>query len=254
MKNRITLTFFTALIFTLSSCNNNQLEEEFHGKDFPMLLSSQSYENVKHTINIGKAQEGNELHMINLNGEFKSPFGLLTTSGYLNFGQWTCPVQEDYFYRKIFDNQPEFAAIAADLDGKDVLIEYEVYGESQKTKIYSPENIDIGFSQDIRYIDKTEDLVITWDVDPNTPFEKCYVAFVSRGVDGIPDEYTRTLVIDEITDDDGEYIFPSSTFSSWPDDLWIDVIVMRGNQKFIEESGTLITVLNYNYTAGRIRD
>ncbi|KAB2810191.1 hypothetical protein [Phaeocystidibacter luteus] len=253
---RIVFNFISAgiVLASLTSCDKDQLENSAGGSEFPILFSSESYEDVKHKINIGRSQLSNSYSTIYLSGGFRDPFGLFTTAGHLTVGQWNCPVQENLFYKTVLDTDPDHSSVANDMNGKNVNIDYEIYGVNQISTIYSPAYIDVYFNQDVWHFDKTQDLVMTWDVDQNSPFDKIYVAFVSRGVDGVPDEYTRGLVIDEITDDDGEYVFPSSTFSSWPDDLWIDVIVMRGNQKFIEETGTLITVLNYNYTSGRIRN
>ncbi|KAB2810192.1 hypothetical protein [Phaeocystidibacter luteus] len=236
----------------LIGCEDDVFNEDYQESEFPMLWPSESLD-VKHTINIGRAQESNSRRAIYLSGGFKDPFGLSTTTGHLSIGQWNCPVRENLFYKTVLSSDPDHASVVNDVNGHNVLIDYEVYGVNQQSTIYSPAYIDVYFNQDVDALDKTQDLVMTWDVDQNSPFDKIYVAFVSRGVDGMPDEYTRTLVIDEITDDDGEYVFPSRTFSSWPDGLWIDVIVMRGNQKFIEETGTLITVLNYNYTLGEIQ-
>ncbi|TNE29082.1 MAG: hypothetical protein EP346_07040 [Bacteroidetes bacterium] len=255
MKEYLSIRLLVVLVGTtfLASCEKEEIVEV--DRSYPALFSSGTIKGVDHVINIGRAQEANTVHMINFNGEFVDDQGDLTTSGHLIVaGHSGSPTANDAFEFVSRLDDSDFPDVVASLEGQLVPVEYEYNNVDYAVDFYCPQSVNVSFNQDIHNIDKTQDLVVTWSVDPDATFDDLVISLVSRGVDGEIDETTADLVIQEVTQDDGSYTFSSSLFEEWPDQLNVDVIIGRGNQVFDDQSSTLITFINYNYTSGKIVD
>lgn len=250
---RTILPFLTCLL--IASCGEEEIVN-VETQTVPALFSSGSYE-VKNVINVQRASSRSEPRSVDFEGQFILSNGDLSSNATLWFNHnYVCVPDVDNSLRLAFNSTDlGFNEVVADLDGKLLNLHYSVLGGmSRIDSIYSPENISVSFSQDILHLDKTLPLTVNWGVDENAPLENVFIAFVSRGVNGEVDDLTRGMYLSELTPDDGSYTFPASLYSEWPDDLNFDIIIGRGNQSFSSETSTLITVIDYNYSLGVIRE
>lgn len=187
-------------------------------------------------------------------GQFYDGGNLTSSSTLFVNGRQISQNSENEYVEYTPNSSASFLSLFSESDGVNVEIDYTVSTVSDSVEIYSPTDIIFTTDQSLNALDKNSSLTIEWNSDGTNDFEDIGIAIISRGVNGDITSETKDLHYTIVTTDDGIETIPASAYSSWPDNLWFDVVLTRGNQVLSESSETLITTFVTNLHTGKITE
>ncbi len=237
--------------FTLASCSKDNIGNS--KSPLPTIFKDNTFDNL-HDIVIARSMVSNDPVSCKVSGEFVDESGLISNA-ILNVNGIPIPQNaQNAFFQYFRFSEPSFSQEYVAFDGTTVQVDVQVNSLQEANDIYSPADIVFSTDQNLDQIDRTKDITINWAGDALNPFTEISVAFISRGIDGEVTEATKDLHHTVVTSDNGTYTIPASAFSDWPNNLSVDLVLIRGNQVYLEDTRTLITTMVHNLHTGKIVD